>query len=102
MKARAVIGLQTIAVNSRGESWTRDGFQTVFRAEVKRIRTTGYVFQGYRKNAVNALLMAGRTAKQVSSITGMSLQMVELYSKQIDQERLAIEAMKLWVAAEKP
>ena len=100
MKSRAVIGLQTIAVNSRGESWTTDGFKTVFRNEVIRVRTTGYVFHGFRKNAVNALLIAGCTTKQVSSITGMSLQMVELYSKQIDQERLAIDAMNLWVASE--
>ena len=34
-------------------------------------------------------------------LTGQSLQMVELYSKQIDQERLAIEAMNKWVEAGK-
>lgn len=98
LRTRAIIGMQTIAVNSRGESWTRDGFQTAFRNEVQRVQTTGYVFHGFRKNAVNALLIAGCNPKQVSAITGHSLQMVDLYSKAIDQERMAIEAMKLWAA----
>lgn len=61
-----------------------------------RIRKAGLTFHGLRKNAVNALLEAGCKHKQVSSITGHSLVMVEHYSRNADQRKMALQAMRQW------
>jgi integrase len=54
---------------------------------------------GLRKNAVNALLEAGCTAAQVSSITGQSLQMIEHYARKRNNRRLGRAAMAKWERA---
>lgn len=51
---------------------------------------------GLRRNAVNALLEAGCSTAEVSSITGQSLRMVEYYSKERNQSRMASVAMLKW------
>jgi hypothetical protein len=48
------------------------------------------------KNAVDALLEAGCTAAQVSSITGQSLQMVEHYAAKRNTRKIAKDAMAKW------
>ena len=47
------------------------------------------VFHGLRKFAVNALLEAGFTDAEVASITGQSREMIEHYSRQVNQRKLA-------------
>lgn len=54
-----------------------------------------YHFHGLRKNAVNALLEAGCTPAQVSSITGQTLATVQHYAQRMNREKLAEDAMKI-------
>ena len=72
--------------------WGRMMAQEPFAA----IKRAGFSFHGLRKNAVCALLEAGCSAKEVGSITGQSLHMVEHYSHRADQIRLARAAMAKW------
>lgn len=51
---------------------------------------------GLRKNAVNALLEAGATVAQTQAVSGQSLQLVEHYAKQRDQQKLASAAVLIW------
>lgn len=51
---------------------------------------------GLRKNAVIALLEAGCPTGEIAAVSGQSLQMVEHYAKQRDQERLADAAILRW------
>lgn len=48
---------------------------------------------GLRKNAVNALLVAGCSSAEVSAITGQSMEMIEHYAKQRDNEGLSRSAI---------
>jgi hypothetical protein len=58
-----------------------------------------FVPHGLRKNAVRALLEAGCTVNEVSSITGQTAQMVEHYAREVNQLKLAEEAIRKWEAA---
>jgi integrase len=94
-----------IITNTRGQPWTTDGFKSAWSDEMKRdvfapLRAAGRVFHGLRKSAVVFLLEAGATDAEVSSITGQSRQMVEHYSKQVNQKRLASAAISKWEIAE--
>lgn len=51
---------------------------------------------GLRKNAVNALLEAGCSTGEVSSITGQSLQMVEHYARRRNNRRMGSAAVLKW------
>lgn len=62
---------------------------------------THLVPHGLRKNAVNALLEAGCSTAEVSSVTGQSLQMVEHYAKGRNQTKLADVAMLKWAGGQK-
>lgn len=85
--------------NAKGEAWTVDQFKAQWGRSkrlpaAKVILESGVVFHGLRKNATVNLLEAGCSEAEVSSITGMSLQMVVHYGKGAKQRRLAVEAMK--------
>ena len=57
------------------------------------------VLQGLRKSAAVALIDAGCTPHQAMAITGhKTAQMLELYAKRRDQEKLARAGMKKWRA----
>ena len=60
------------------------------------IKKQGLVFHGLRKSAVVILLEAGCTDAEVSAITGQSRQMVEHYSRQVNQRKLAASAILKW------
>lgn len=51
---------------------------------------------GLRKNAVNALLEAGCTTAETSSISGQSLAMVEHYAKRRNNKRIGSAAILKW------
>lgn len=51
---------------------------------------------GLRKNAVNALLIAGCSVAETAAITGQTYQVVEHYARQINQEVMAKQAMDKW------
>ncbi len=66
------------------------------KAGMKEIKDQGLVFHSLRKSAVVFLLEADCTDAEVSAITGQTRQMVEHYSKQVNQRRLASEAILKW------
>ena len=93
-----------ILTSTRGTPWTQDGFraswQKALGGPLAAIRDAGLVFHGLRKSAVVTLLEAGCTDAEVSAITGQSRQMVEHYSRQVNQKRLASAAILKWERAD--
>ncbi len=69
------------------------------RPEMVALRERRRVFHGPRKSAGVFLLEAGCTDAEVSAITGQSRRMVEHYSKQVSQKKLAAAAVLKWEAA---
>lgn len=51
---------------------------------------------GLRKNAVSSLVEAGCTPRQIQSLTGQSLQMIEHYAQEYERGELADEAIVKW------
>ena len=95
----------TILTSSKGSPWTIMGFRASWQAELNRpemrmLRDKNRVFHGLRKSAVVCLLEAGCTDAEVAAVTGQSRQMVEHYSRQVDQKKLAARAMLKWEAAD--
>ena len=97
-------GAVQILTNSRGCPWTPGGFRTSWTNALKGplavIRERGLVFHGLRKSAVVMLLEAGCTDAEVASITGQLRQMVEYYSRQVNQRKLAAAAILKWERSE--
>jgi len=96
---------KTILLNTRGQPWTRDGFQASWakelnKPEMSEIRRRRFVFHGLRKSAVVFLLEAGCSDAETASITGQSRRIVEHYAKQVNQRRLAAAAILKWEAAD--
>lgn len=94
-----------LLVNSRGAGWTADGFKASWQTEMQRrefrpFKRHRLVFHGLRKSAVVFLLEAGCTTAQVASITGQSMQMVEHYAGQVNQQNLARAAILKWESAD--
>ena len=90
--------------NSRDEPW-KTGFKASWQAERNRpvmsvLKDRKLVFHGLRKSAVVFLLEAGATTAEVQAITGQSMQMVEHYAKQVNQQKLAAAAILKWEAAD--
>lgn len=91
----------TILTNSAGEPWTGDGFSATWRKAVPaEIKAAGLVLHGLRKSAVCFLLEAGCTDAEVCAVTGQSRQMVEHYSRQVNQAKLAASALLRWETLE--
>lgn len=83
--------LTTIICKANGEPYTRNALGKVLAKSIP-----GQVPHGLRKNAVNALLEAGCTVPQVSSITGQTMQVVEHYAAKRDNRKMAKTAMGKW------
>jgi hypothetical protein len=95
----------TILTQSRGMPWTTMGFRASWSAELNRsemrpLREKSRVFHGLRKSAVVFLLEAGCTDAEVAAVTGQSREMVEHYSRQVNQKKLATRAILKWEASE--
>lgn len=67
----------TILVNTRGRSWTEDGFRTSWGKACAKANITGLTFHDLRGTAVTRLALAGCSTSQIASITGHSLKDVE-------------------------
>lgn len=88
-----------------GRPYTVDQFHAAWGREMVKpgleiIKAEGLVFHGLRKNATNSLLEAGCTPSEVAAITGMSLHMIEHYSRRVNQPGLADAAMAKREAAD--
>ena len=81
-----------------GTPLNQDDFHAMWGREMARealapIRRAGFVPHGLRKNAAARLAEVGCTSNEIASITGQSLRMVEHYTRQADQFRLATSAI---------
>ena len=72
------------------------GFKTMWRRAKAKHGLT-HPFHGLRKNAVTSLLEVECSIAQTGAITGQTYETVELYAREVDQERLAEDAMKKWI-----
>jgi integrase len=97
---RKITGLGPLLVNSRGQAWTADGLRTaLFDARVD-LGLEDHKPHGLRKNAVCALLEAGCTVNETAAVTGQTPQMVEHYAREVNQVKLAEQAMAKWADAQ--
>lgn len=93
---------ETILATAHGRPWSPGAFMTGFSEEIrtKHKPLAGLVFHGLRKTAAAKLAEAGCTMHEIASITGhKSLQMIQHYTKQADQEMRAAAAiikMETW------
>jgi integrase/predicted DNA-binding transcriptional regulator AlpA len=90
-----------ILTSGLGKPWKEFGFSTAWQRtlgqeDLAAIREAGLVFHGLRKSAAVKLAEAGCTDAEIAAITGQTRQMVEHYTKGVDQKRLAVEAMRKW------
>lgn len=97
MPKRSVFLLTT----TQGTPWTTDGFKSSWQAEMDRrifgpLRRRRRVFHGLRKSAVVFLFECGCTDAEVASITGQSRRMLEHYSREVNQRKLARAAVLKW------
>jgi len=95
----------TILTSSKGTPWTVMGFRASWATQLngdnmRVLRDKGRVFHGLRKSAVVFLLEAGCTDAEVAAVTGQSRQMVEHYSRQVNQRKLAARAILKWEKAD--
>lgn len=67
----------TILTNSRGRTWTEDGFRASWAKAYDKSGVKGLTFHDLRGTAVTRLALAGCTVQQIASITGHSLRDVE-------------------------
>jgi integrase len=63
----------TILVNTRGDTWTAEGFRTAWRRCCDGAHITGLTFHDLRGTAVTRLALAGCTVAEIAAITGHSM-----------------------------
>jgi len=93
-----------LLTSSHGTPWTKSGFRASWQTEMDRrafkpFRNHLLVFHGLRKSAVVFLIEAGCTTSQVAAITGQTLKMIQHYSEQVNQRKLARAAILKWEQA---
>ena len=83
-----------VLTTTKGLPWTKTNWSDYFAREQRRVGIPkGYVFHGFRKNAVQRLLEAGCTPKEAGGITGQSVETVLYYARHMEQKKLARVAM---------
>lgn len=88
---------KTILRNRYGDPWVADSLTAAFTRHASIIGIGGVSLHGLRKTAASALAEAGCTVHQIAAITGhRSLRMVEHYTKDAQQKKLAREAISIW------
>ena len=90
-------------VTSTMQKMSYDALRKVVIAKCEKMGVKPTPLHGLRKAAAVRMAEAGCTPHEIMSITGhSSLKEVERYTLEVDQERLAKEAMKKMVEAEPP
>ena len=84
-----------------GQPFKSGRFQSIFANETKkpihrRFRDEKVRFHGLRKSATVKLRESGCSTGQIQAVTGMSLAMVEHYSRGADQRTMARDAITKW------
>lgn len=77
-----------IITGPRGAQQKAKSLSAKVTALLKELGVTGYTFHGLRKNATNFLTECGLTPVEVGVITGMSIEMVQHYTRGIQQARI--------------
>jgi integrase len=85
-----------IAVNPNTKRRYSEGVARDLLQEFAAALGAKVVPHGLRKNAVNALLEIGCSVAETAAISGQTLQLVEHYAKQRDQQKLAEAAVLKW------
>ncbi|UHD44011.1 tyrosine-type recombinase/integrase [Aureimonas altamirensis] len=67
----------TILANTRGRSWTEDGFRASWGKACRSAGIEGLTFHDIRGTAVTRLALAGCSTSQIAAITGHALKDVE-------------------------
>lgn len=89
----APVGM-TFLLTSFGKPFTSGGFGNWFRERATMAGLDGLTAHGLRKAAGRRLAEAGCTAKEIMAVLGhTTMQQVELYTRDADQETLADAAM---------
>jgi integrase len=68
----------TILVNTKGRSWTEDGFKTSFGKSKAKAEIVNRTFHDLRGTAVTRLALSGCSVPEIAAITGHSLKDVEV------------------------
>jgi integrase len=85
----------TFLTTKFGQPFTAAGFGNWFREQCDVAGLNHCSAHGLRKAAARRLAEAGCTEHEIGAITGhASLREIERYTKAVDQERLAVSAMK--------
>lgn len=84
-----------------GRPFTGQDFQAMWSREMAkephgRIKREGFSFHGLRTLAVAVLAKNGNDAIRIASITGQSLNIVELYLRDHSQQELGAQAIAAW------
>lgn len=91
MPRRAAVILTT----RTGRPWKLDHMRHEINETVAACGFPGYSFHGLRKNAARNMAEAGCSEKEIASVTGhKTLAMVQLYTKEAEQQRLAKSAVR--------
>lgn len=81
---------ETILYNKFGRPFEDPGsLQEGWRELRKKLGAESFKLHGLRKNATNHLASLGLSPHQIGAITGMTIETVAHYTKQIDRERLS-------------
>lgn len=82
--------------NSLGRPWPTHSFAVTISGAIKaHPHLSGLVFHGLRKAAAVRLAEAGCSTREIASITGHeTLAMVELYTRAVEQKRMARAAIR--------
>lgn len=87
---------KTILINHYGQAWSENAISVAFLRQNRELNINK-TLHGLRKTAAVKLAEAGCTPHQIAAVTGhASLRMVEHYTREVDQQRLADEAMGMW------
>lgn len=70
--AKRPVMAQTILTNSRGQSWSSDGFRTSWGKAVKKAGIEGKTFHDLRGTFITRARRSGSTPDQIAEITGHS------------------------------
>ena len=95
---------QFILLNAAGKRpYSGTGVYTAFFELLQRIDGTGYSIHGLRKNAAVALAEARCSVHQIMAVTGHKTSAMAMhYSKKVNQEKSATEAIERWEQSGNP
>jgi integrase len=68
---------KTVLLNSRGQPWTKAGFQTSWRKICEKAGIKGLTYHDLRGTTVTRLALAGCTVTEIAAVTGHSLKDVD-------------------------